>query len=151
MDIDDVIAIMNTHKDMHLITDTKASDYDTVLKAFTEIYRAAQEADPDILQRIVPQIYNPQMLKTLYQIYPFSNVIYTLYQSSQPPGEVLKFVEQHPSIKAVTMWGHVATDEFVANLSRINRPVYVHTINTFHEAFELYRRGVYGFYTDYLH
>jgi glycerophosphoryl diester phosphodiesterase len=150
MDIDDVINIMNTYTDIYLVTDTKDTDHPSVLKAFSEIYEAAKKVDLNIINRIIPQIYHPQMLKTIYSVYPFQNVIYTLYQSLQSPKEVVEFVREHPSIKAVTMWKDTVTEEFVRDLSNINRPVYVHTINKFTEALKLYKIGVHGFYTDYL-
>ncbi len=38
----------------------------------------------DILNRIVVQIYDTEMLNTVKQIYPFTNWIYTLYQTPNP-------------------------------------------------------------------
>jgi glycerophosphoryl diester phosphodiesterase len=148
MDIEDVVNLMNIYPDMYLVTDTKATDREMVITEFSEIYNAVKKINVDILDRVVPQIYYPQMLKEIYSVYPFQNVIYTLYQSSQSAEDVVEFVRNHRSIKAVTMRPSVATENFVKELSDIDVPVYVHTINRFDEALELSKRGIRGFYTD---
>jgi glycerophosphoryl diester phosphodiesterase len=148
MDIEDVINLMNIYPDMYLMTDTKATNREMVIKEFSEIYNTAKKINLDILDRVVPQIYYPQMLKEIYSVYPFQNVVYTLYQSSQSVEDVVEFVGNHQSIKAITMWADVATEDFVKKLSDIDKPVYVHTINRFDAALELSKRGIHGFYTD---
>jgi hypothetical protein len=51
------------------------------------------------------------------------NIIYTLYQSSQTDDEVLRFAEQHESVKAITMWSERASAEFVEALSFVLNPL----------------------------
>jgi glycerophosphoryl diester phosphodiesterase len=81
IDINDIVKLMATYKDMYIVTDTKETDKGLVIKEFTEIYKATERIDIGLLDRFIPQIYYPQMLETLYGIYEFKNVIYTLYQS----------------------------------------------------------------------
>jgi glycerophosphoryl diester phosphodiesterase len=152
MDIDDVVALMSSHPDMFLVTDTKvARDIDIILAEFREIRRAAEKVDIEILNRVVPQIYNPEMLQPVQSVWDWPSIIYTLYQSSQTPEEVIDFVKEHDEIHGITMWPVIATDEFIAELKKLDRVVYCHTINNFGEAFVLCSRGVHGLYTDYLY
>jgi glycerophosphoryl diester phosphodiesterase len=151
MSIDDVVKLMNEYKDMYIVTDTKEMDKNLIIQEFAEIYRAAENVDINILDRIIPQIYYPKMLETIYEVYPFQNVIYTLYMSLQNDFEVVNFVKEHPSIKAITMLGNRATEEFVSRLDDIGLFVYCHTINEFNEAIRLMNIGVHGLYTDYLY
>jgi glycerophosphoryl diester phosphodiesterase len=151
LDINDIVDIMQKYKYICIVTDTKETREDLVLKQFTEIYKAAERVDIEIMDRFIPQIYYPQMLKTIYEVYPFASVIYTLYQSGQSDAEVLEFVNNHDSIYAVTMWSYKATEFFVNELIKLNKRIYVHTINAFEEAYQIMQSGVSGLYTDYLY
>ncbi|MDR2481864.1 MAG: hypothetical protein LBD07_06225 [Spirochaetaceae bacterium] len=150
--IDDIVNLMEIYQDMYIVTDTKeASDTEYITIEFMEIKRAAEKSSYGIMDRIVPQIYLPQMLETLYAIYEFQNVIYTLYQSPQTDYEVMQFVVSHKSITAVTMPLYRANAEFVEALTQAGKKVYVHTVNKFEEAYQTREKGVSGIYTDYLY
>jgi glycerophosphoryl diester phosphodiesterase len=151
MDIDDVVDLLARYEDMYIVTDTKETAEGMITKQFAQIVRAAEKIDAALLDRIIPQIYYPAMLQTIYEIYAFPAVIYTLYQSPQTDADVLRFVEGVPAIKAVTMWGDRATEAFVSELAARQIAVYVHTINRFTEALDIMNRGVHGLYTDYLY
>jgi glycerophosphoryl diester phosphodiesterase len=150
MDVEDVMRLMDLHRDMFVVTDTKDVEAEAVSKEFLEIRRAAEKVNMNILKRIVPQIYNPQMLETVSLVYPFENIIYTLYQSNQNQDQVLNFVRDNDRIKAVTMGEYTASENFVHNLAEIGKPVYVHTVNSVSDASELHKKGVHGLYTDSL-
>jgi glycerophosphoryl diester phosphodiesterase len=142
---------MEKYNDIFIVTDTKETQEYLVAKQFMEIYKAADKVNIEILDRFIPQIYYPQMLKTIYDVYPFAGVIYTLYQSGQTDSEVLEFVSNHDSIYAVTMWPYKATAGFVSELAKLDKRVYVHTVNKFDEAYQIMQSGVSGLYTDYLY
>jgi glycerophosphoryl diester phosphodiesterase len=151
LDIDDIITLMVKYRDMFIVTDTKETEENIVAKQFMEIYKAAEQINIEILDRFIPQIYYPEMLKTIYAVYPFKNVIYTLYQSSQSDEKVVEFVKNHNSIYAVTMWPYRATENFVSELTKLDKRIYVHTVNKFEEAYQIMQNGVSGLYTDYLY
>jgi glycerophosphoryl diester phosphodiesterase len=75
IDINDIVKLMETYKDIYIVTDTRETSKDLVIKGFTEIYKAAEQVDIGLLDRFIPQIYYPRMLKTIYDIYEFENVI----------------------------------------------------------------------------
>jgi glycerophosphoryl diester phosphodiesterase len=151
LDINDIVALMEKYRDIFIVTDTKEIRENIAAKQFAEIYKAAEQINIEILDRFIPQIYYPQMLKTIYNIYPFRNVIYTLYQSTQSDSEVLEFVKKHNSIYAITMWPDRATENFINELTNLDKLIYVHTINKFEEAYQIIQRGASGLYTDYLY
>lgn len=133
---------------MFLVTDTKEDrSIDIILAEFGEIRRAAGKVNIEILNRVVPQIYNPEMLQLVQSVWDWPSIIYTLYQSPQTPEEVIDFIREHDEIHGVTMWPGAATDEFIAELKKLDRVIYCHTINNFGEAFALCSRGVHGLYT----
>ncbi|MDR1986860.1 MAG: hypothetical protein LBP88_07825, partial [Treponema sp.] len=71
INIDDIITLMEKYKDMFIVTDTKETKKDIVVKQFMEIYQSADQINIEILDRFIPQIYYPKMLETIYDIYPF--------------------------------------------------------------------------------
>jgi glycerophosphoryl diester phosphodiesterase len=151
MDIDDVLSFMYIHKDVFLITDVKFLDPKDIHLQFAEIYNSAKKYDVDILNRIIPQIYFPEMLSIIDEIYNFPSVIYTLYRNDPSPKSVVDFVKQHDNVQVVAMWPYKATEEFVRDLASTGKLVYTHTINNVTELLDCYNLGIYGFYTDYLY
>ena len=150
MDINDLLNLLNVYNDIYFITDTKFTYIKETFNIFTKIKNLADKVNPLILNRIVPQIYNPKMLETIYSIYPFPNIIYTLYKNIQTINEIIDFVKIHPCIKIVTMRKNMATKDFVNNLNSIGKKVYIHTINNFNEVLDLSKNGIHGIYSDYL-
>jgi glycerophosphoryl diester phosphodiesterase len=151
MDINDVVELMNVYKDIFIVTDTNSTNPGTVLAEFKEIYNAAEKVDLQIMNRIVPQIYHPEMLGVVKSVYDFPSIIYTLYQSPQTDDEVLEFIKDNEDIHVLTMRPERASVMFIENLTSLNKLVYCHTINKFNEAAALLNNNVYGLYTDYLY
>jgi glycerophosphoryl diester phosphodiesterase len=151
MDINDVMELLAKHEDMYIVTDTKETAGEIITKQFTAIVQAARKIDEALLDRVIPQIYVPAMLETVYEIHAFPDMIYTLYQSYRTDAEVLRFVEKHPAIKAVCMQERRATKEFVSEIGIRRIVTYVHTVDRFTEALDIANRGVHGLYTNCLY
>lgn len=153
--IGDVLDQMLINKDMFLVTDTKSFEVseEEVIHQFTEIYNEAMKRSPELLSRIIPQIYNQTMCTTLKKVYDFSNVIYTLYVSPDSPEQVIEFVANNPSIKVVTIplnHGGYFNSEFFNNLHALDKKIYTHTIHTYDELTKYSALGIDGFYTGLL-
>lgn len=153
--IGDVLDQMLINKDMYLVTDTKSFEVseEEVIHQFTEIYNEAMKRSPELLSRIIPQIYNQTMYTTLKKVYDFSNVIYTLYVSPDSPEQVIEFVANNPSIKVVTIplnHGGYFNSGFFNNLHALDKKIYTHTIHTYDELTKYSALGIDGFYTGLL-
>jgi glycerophosphoryl diester phosphodiesterase len=81
-------------------------------------------------------------------VYPFPEVLYTLYQSKDTDEQVIEFVNK--TGVDITMPASRATKSFVKKLKKAGARVYVHTVNEEDEIRELSRMGVHGFYTDFV-
>lgn len=151
LDISDIVQLLERYPDAYVVTDTKDRSLDLVRKQFTLIADAlASSPMPDVGDRIVPQIYTPEMYEELRTLYPFSSYIYTLYGSNVTEAEVIRFVKKTPKIKAVTMPTSRVNAAFVSKLSILGVRTYTHTVNGMSE-FEDYRKlGIDGVYTDFL-
>jgi len=149
----DIANLMIEHPDIFLITDTKRIDKETVQKQFSYIYQVANQKDPEILNRIIPQIYTTAMYQYIEEIYSFNEYIWTLYKT---PGisnqEIFNFLSLSSKITVITMPYDVPrlTREFILELDNRNILVYVHPVDNITKMDYLYNFGVWGFYTAFI-
>jgi len=159
IDLEELFKYMYKHKDMFLITDSKFAsetmgyksndDYNEIFwEKFIEI---AKNVDSSILNRIIPQIYYPEMLTIINKYYNFDKYIFTLYATSLDDESIIKFVYENPTIYYITMPpNRVENREFIFKLQKLNRKIFIHTINDIDEMIYYRKKGVYGFYTDFV-
>jgi glycerophosphoryl diester phosphodiesterase len=159
IDLEELFKFMSKHEDMFIITDSKLAgeiigyksndDYnESFWGKFIEI---AKNVDSSILNRIIPQIYYPEMLTIINKYYKFDNYIFTLYVTSLDDESIIKFVYENPTIYYITMPpNRVENREFIFKLQKLNRKIFIHTINDIDEMIYYRKKGVYGFYTDFI-
>lgn len=152
--IGDVLDQMVINKDMVLITDTKSMEIpkEDMITQFQDIVSEAKKRDKELLDRVIPQIYNQEMFGEIEAIYPFRHVIYTLYASPDNAEEVLEFISKHKEIEAVTVpiGDSRLTPEFIETVHKLGKRVYVHTIHTYDDLTKLAKDNIDGFYTGLL-
>lgn len=147
----DIARLMHDYPDMYLVTDTKETDLALVRKQFENIRSAAAAVDPSILNRIIPEIYTPEMYDAVMDIYPFPNKLYSLYLSDDPDSEIVRFVrEQGIRTVAMPLRRALFDPRLVGLLSGLGVKTYVHTVNYPIVLSWLVDLGIYGVYTDFL-
>lgn len=149
MDLEAIMEMMQHHPDMYIVTDTKEQEDTDIEHLLTEIVNAAKQRDPELLDRVVIQIYNEPMLDMARGVYPFESIIYTLYATQDSPAEIAAFVKDN-EIDAVTMPEYKVSPNFVAKLKEAGAVTYVHTINDTGTVNNYEKWGVYGVYSDFL-
>jgi len=149
MDVDDMIRILRDYPDIYLVTDTKETDPKLVSEQFRTIVEKANETDPSLLERIIPELYSEEMIKQVKGIYPFPNYLFSLYLSTYDDAEIEDIVTRN-DIRTVAMPEERATPELIGGLQQLGTYAYVHTINDTAKMSELYQMGVRGFYTDFV-
>lgn len=150
LDIDDIMSLMAMHTDAILLTDTKDVDPALIRRKFQKIINSANALDPKVLDRIVPQLYNREMLQEVRKSHPFREYIYTLYASTDSNAEVLKFLAVTPEIRAITIPLDRVEEEFVRAVRRAGRLVHTHTSNDVDQIRYLNSIGISGVYTDFV-
>lgn len=145
----DVLSLMVEYPDVYLITDTKDTDKATVEKQFKDLKQIAEAMEqPQILNRIIPQIYNEEMYDWVKDIYPFQEWIYTLYLNYYPDyPKIAEFCEAK-GIGTVTIENARVTKDVVDTLHAKEIKVYAHTINRYKQFQDLLALGIDGIYTD---
>lgn len=145
----DVLELMEQYPDAYIVTDTKQSTSEEIQRIFKQIVDEAKSKNPELLERIVPQIYNRAMWEPVERIYPFDSVIFTLYQTHETDEEVVAFAEEK-ELAAITMSDTRANAGLIQELNRIGVSSYIHTINDPETIAKFKKMGAYGFYTDFL-
>jgi glycerophosphoryl diester phosphodiesterase len=147
--LSDIIKLMQQYPDFYLVTDTKETNVGKVQKQFEYLVEQVAAVDASLLQRIMPEIYSPEMYDTVMKIYPFPNKIYSLYQSLSPSRDILAFVEgKNFSFVAMPVYRALLSPTLAHQLNGIGLRSYVHTVDNLFMMKGLRSIGVYGFYTD---
>ena len=81
MSAKEVIEALAAHPDAWIITDSKFTDKASIMAEFSQLVYWGQQLAPEALERVIPQIYNEDMLAYLMAIYPFRSVVYTVYNT----------------------------------------------------------------------
>ena len=147
---EDLMALMLTHPDAYIITDTKDKDIEFVKAQMSQLVWHAHQFDPAILDRIIIQIYSEEMLHYVMDAYPFSSVLITLYQfgSWRTDEDIINYCLSN-GIRVVTVPLDRMNAEFATKINNAGLYSYVHTVNDFDRIWELLDMGVTGIYTDF--
>jgi glycerophosphoryl diester phosphodiesterase len=138
---DDLGPLLVENPGLQFVTDLKERNVDG-LRRLAAIY-------PGLLDRFVPQIYEPFELEAVRAL-GFNTIIFTLYRSDLGDQQVLDFIGT-AGLWAVTMPGRrAASGELAARLAASGVPVYVHTVNDRVTLERLRTVGVHGVYTDWM-
>jgi glycerophosphoryl diester phosphodiesterase len=145
MEINELLEFMILHDDMYLVTDTK----DDQIYTLNQIKNSkVATKNPNVMDRIIPQIYYQHELKEVLKIYAFPEIIYTLYRTSDTEDQVISFVKNNSEVSAITMrWNEHYNDDFFEKLKSEGVGVYVHTVYDKNKIIEFVNKGV-GVYVD---
>lgn len=152
LSIDEIVLFMKENKDVYIVTDTKAAEGDYYSIEFQEVVNAARAYEcEEVLDRFIIQIYHAYMYGDIQKIYPFKNVIYTLYEEGYKgdPKEMEDYAQfcRLNQIDVITMREDYYTDELNSICQDYSVQLFVHTVNDVNRKEYFSERGV-GVYTD---
>ncbi|MHC1750764.1 MAG: glycerophosphodiester phosphodiesterase family protein [Cellulosilyticaceae bacterium] len=147
--LDKLIKLMTVYEDMYIVTDIKDYSKDIFQQYMEQLVNKANEIDPNVLDRIIIQVYNPETLNCARSVYDFKNLIFTTYASNMTDAQVVKFAKDE-NIKVVTTPVSRLSKKFIDELHNNGIKVYTHTINDLNEIETLKQLNVDGYYTDTL-
>ncbi|KXB73061.1 MULTISPECIES: stalk domain-containing protein [Peptostreptococcus] len=150
MNFEDVAKYMKAHKDMYLVVDLKTNDIKSVEKSYRELVRVAKKVDPDIMKRVIPQIYYEEMYRPLMNIYNFKSMIFTTYRLEELKAQkIVDFSYEH-GIKIVAVNKFKFSNVLTNKLLDRGISLYMFTYNDEKIVNTLRNNYVSGFYTDFL-
>ncbi len=102
--VEDILDQMLVNEDMYVVTDVKFDDLseEEIRSQFEKICGAARSRDASILNRIIPQVYSPEMYDWIMEIYPFQSVIFTCYKTEMSAQEIIDFCAGKENIHVIT-------------------------------------------------
>jgi len=151
LSFEDVLLLMKKYPDIYIVTDTKYTKEPYITQQFEYMVDAAQKIDSKLLERVIPQIYNEEMLDSIMKIYEWKSMIYTLYtlNSNFSREDVAEFCASE-GIRVITTNTNKASEDFFERLLLQGNIIYMHTFNELEEVEKWEKQGVRGFYTDFL-
>jgi glycerophosphoryl diester phosphodiesterase len=144
LDVNGVVQLMREHPDIFVITDTKYTDWPHVRQQFAAIVRAMGPDAPTLTNRLVVQIYEESMYGYVRRVYPFPNIIYTLYRqttSLERLHRAVSFARNH-GIPAITLDLPHYSASRAAVLRASGIAPCVNTIDSASQAAMLFSQGV---------
>jgi glycerophosphoryl diester phosphodiesterase len=143
--LDDMLKLLKDYPEAKLIIDMK-SDF---IGSYLVFIQEALAYDPEILDRIIPQIYHGYELSELDKLYEFKNIIYTLYKDATSAKKIVEFGKANPRIQIITLSKGWFSKQLASSLHDIGKQVFVHTVNKVEEIDYCIDNGADGIYTDY--
>lgn len=144
MTLDSLVEWMKTHTDVYIVTDIKENN--------VEVLRNIEREHPEIISRIIPQIYQYEEYLPVRAM-GYSNIVLTLYRlptyNDKSNGKYNSAFAQKNGLLAVAGDLILAKPEFVSEFVALGVPLYVHTVNDEAEQRRYLDMGITGVYTDY--
>lgn len=144
----DIIGYMEKYPSLYIIVDTKEPDLTGVVAELLLLC----ESRPDIADRFVIQLYEPGQKGQIQALYPFrnENLLFTCYKFGEDrASEVLELCRDE-QIQIVTVpynsWSQKTVDLFLEE----GMILFEHTVNSTEKTKLSLKKGIYGFYTDFL-
>jgi glycerophosphoryl diester phosphodiesterase len=145
----DILQLMQQYPDFDLIVDTKAGSKEQIQQQFAHLVNEVRRTDPALLNRIIPEIFSPEMYDAVMGIHPFPNKIYSLYKTGASAESIVEFVrDKQLTAVAMPVYRVYLNPNLVPTLHKFGVKSYVHTVNSRPVMQILSRFGVHGFYTD---
>lgn len=142
--LDSLVAWMKAHADVYIVTDIKENN--------VEVLRNIAAEHPEIISRIIPQIYQYSEYLPVRAL-GYSNIVLTLYclptYNDKTNGKYNSSFALKNGLLAVTSDATLAKESFVKAFTSAGVPLYVHTVNDEAEQQRYFDMGVTGVYTDY--
>ena len=149
---EDLARLMVQFPSVTIITDTGGTDEQSVKEMFRAILDVAQAVDPAILDRIIPQVYNNDMIGWLNELYPWRSMVYTFYQLPQGmTQEEAFFYGYSQGLRAFAVEQGGVEPRLMALAEAMDCKAYVYTLNDWGMlVYELQTMHASGIYTDFL-
>jgi glycerophosphoryl diester phosphodiesterase len=145
LDLQKILALMTKYSDIVLVTDTK-SDFEKIMDILVTM---GGRHNSRLLDRIIPQIYAEKDYAVVKSLYPFKQIIYTLYRTDATDEEVLDFVRDKDDISIITVSKVRFSEKLTSDLKQMGKRVFVHTLNNKRAISRYLALGASGIYTDF--
>jgi glycerophosphoryl diester phosphodiesterase len=144
LSMQNVLELLKEYPDIVVITDPKIPNekfYETLAKNI-ELF------DPKLYARIIPQVYSLETIEWASK-YPFQEFIFTLYKTNLNDQQIIEVLKENPKIKGIAMPITRYSDELLKEAKKLDRHVFLHTLNDSKVIDDYRQKGITGIYTDF--
>ncbi|MCH1940234.1 glycerophosphodiester phosphodiesterase family protein [Holdemania massiliensis] len=157
----DLLKLMEEIPDFHIIIDSKTFDIEGSEVMYNRMMEEVNAVNPELVKRIVPQAYTPEMYDFLNENYDFDKIIFTLYHYyvDSDGQKIYEFVKDR-KVPVVVMhmdneWAtKVITDIYAyAEMQGYEDEftIYIHTVNKIDDALNIINiNHFFGVYSDFI-
>ena len=149
LDYKRLIQMLSIYSDVYIILDSKCISEDKIRMEYSQIVNYAKKIDVSILDRVIPEVYNEEMLKIIMNSYPFKSIVYCLNQSDYVVGEVANICTRY-GINLIEASAGRITSEEICYLKNCGFQISIFTINELINAEYYFDQGVDLLYSDKL-
>lgn len=143
---DSLIMFLENDRKAVLILDFK----DDFTRLLGRVVAQTSARDPQLLARIIPQVYSTDAIKEVEKSALFERIILTLYKTDASDDAVLQAINSSRTVWGVTMSQVRFSEYLVEGVARNHVKVFVHTVNSRQDAAWYHLLGVDGVYSDVL-
>lgn len=146
--------LMVEYPDVWIVTDTKYTEPDEIRSQFRVLIDDAKAFGcPEILDRLIVQVYSEQMHEIVSSMYDFKSYIFTMYKlfhDEDKEGNLKSACRYcvNNGIEIVTIDYTKYNDTMKRITKQYGRTVYLHTLDDAGLASQFLSEGVYGIYTN---
>lgn len=149
----DVLGLLEMYPDIFIITDSKATDDATVTAQFQSMVDEAEELGMlHLMDRMIVQIYSPEMQDVVEEVHHFQRYMLTLYQTPfyGEADQFLRYAQDcwKRGIEDIVIWHFLYTDQLLPAAQRFGLRVWLHTVNDEAQADRYRSEGAWGVYSD---
>ena len=155
MSFSDFLSLLKDYPDAYILLDTKhysVRNVQNTLRDFTELAALAQETGAlDVMDRMIPEIYNEAMFPGAAMVHSFPAYLYSLWEEKTPEEieRIALFCRDH-SILAAACSARYWNEQVQEIFDKWGILVYVYTVNEKNAEKEYRNKGAAGICTDWL-
>ncbi|MGN8800476.1 glycerophosphodiester phosphodiesterase family protein [Candidatus Merdisoma sp. HCP28S3_D10] len=150
----ELLNIWAEHPELYFVTDVKQDENTNLSEVMDGLVALAKEQGQEsLLDHLIIQLYGIEDYDRIREIYPFRHWLFTTYQLPDTPGAEIEAAafSQEKDFGAFTSPVWCMGDDYFVNLANeYDLNLFIHVIDTEEEAERSMKRGIYGFYTDFM-
>lgn len=145
LSLEDLIDIMESHPDIYVVTDSKETNYLSILKSLVK----ESKEDDTILNRFIIQFYEYDQYAKIQKVYSFKNCLFTIYNlRDRNLDHIGSFCKKNKIPVVGVPPKYAGNKRDVVKLKEYGVYVYTYTINKPKNARFYKQCGIDGIYTD---
>lgn len=150
----ELLEIWAEYPELYFVSDVKQDENTNLLEVLEKLVALAREMGQEkLLEHLIVQLYDIEDYDRINEIYPIKHWLFTTYQLPDTPGaevEAAAFAaEKGFGVLTVPAWC-MSSDYFIELADAYGLNLFIHTIDTPESVRKSSRRGIYGYYSDFL-